>query len=132
MYLPDDIVEEVRQRNDIVDVISSYVRLNKKGSNYFGLCPFHNEKTGSFSVTPSKQMFYCFGCHVGGNVISFVQKYENMTFQEAVQTLAGQAGISLPEQSYRPGEKKARDEKMAKRRAREERRIASFRRSRHG
>lgn len=97
MYYPDDIVEEVRQRNDIVDVISSYVRLNKKGSNYFGLCPFHNEKTGSFSVTPSKQMFYCFGCHVGGNVISFVQKYENMTFQEAVKSLADRAGIQLPE-----------------------------------
>ena len=97
MYYPDEIVEEVRQRNDIVDVISSYVRLNKKGSNYFGLCPFHNEKTGSFSVTPSKQMFYCFGCHVGGNVISFVQKYENMTFQEAVRLLADRAGMKLPE-----------------------------------
>lgn len=97
MYYPDEIVEEVRQRNDIVDVISSYVRLNKKGSNFFGLCPFHNEKTGSFSVTPSKQMFYCFGCHVGGNVISFVQKYENMTFQEAVKYLADRAGMTLPE-----------------------------------
>ena len=97
MYLPDEIVEEVRQRNDIVDVISSYVRLNKKGSNYFGLCPFHNEKTGSFSVTPGKQMFYCFGCHVGGNVITFVQKYENMTFTEAVRMLADRAGMTLPE-----------------------------------
>ncbi|MBO4890723.1 MAG: DNA primase [Lachnospiraceae bacterium] len=97
MYYPDEIVEEVRQRNDIVDVISSYVRLNKKGSNYFGLCPFHNEKTGSFSVTPGKQMFYCFGCHVGGNVITFVQKYENMTFTEAVRMLADRAGMTLPE-----------------------------------
>ncbi len=97
MYYPDELVEEVRQRNDIVDVVSSYVRLNKKGSNYFGLCPFHNEKTGSFSVTPGKQMFYCFGCHVGGNVITFVQKYENMTFTEAVKLLADRAGMALPE-----------------------------------
>lgn len=97
MYYPDEVVEEVRQRNDVVDVISSYVRLNKKGSNYFGLCPFHNEKTGSFSVTPSKQMYYCFGCHEGGNVITFIQKYENMTFQEAVKLLADRAGVKLPE-----------------------------------
>jgi len=97
MYYPDEIVEEVRLRNDIVDVISSYVRLTKKGSNYFGLCPFHSEKTGSFSVTPSKQMFYCFGCHEGGNVISFIQKYENMTFPEAVRMLADRAGMQLPE-----------------------------------
>ena len=97
MYIPDEIVEEVIAKNDIVDIISSYVRLNKKGSNYFGLCPFHNEKTGSFSVTPSKQMFYCFGCHVGGNVITFVEKYENMTFSEAVKMLADNAGITLPE-----------------------------------
>ncbi len=97
MFYGDEILEEVRRRNDIVDVISSYVRLNKKGSNYFGLCPFHNEKTGSFSVTPSKQMFYCFGCHAGGNVISFVQRYENMTFTEAVRMLADRAGMKLPE-----------------------------------
>ena len=97
MYYPDELVEEVRQRNDIVDVISSYVRLTRRGSNYFGLCPFHNEKTGSFSVTPSKQMFYCFGCHEGGNVISFIQKYENATFPEAVKMLADRAGMVLPE-----------------------------------
>ena len=101
MYYPDEIVEEVRQRNDIVDVISSYVRLTKKGSNYFGLCPFHNEKTGSFSVTPSKQMYYCFGCHNGGNVITFIQKYENMTFTEAVRLLADRAGMKLPETTDR-------------------------------
>ena len=97
MYYPDEIVEEVRTRNDIVDVIASYVRLNKKGSQYFGLCPFHNEKTGSFSVSPNKQMFYCFGCHQGGNVITFIQKYENMTFPEAVRLLADRAGMKLPE-----------------------------------
>lgn len=97
MYYPDELVEEVRSRNDIVEVISSYVRLNKRGSNYFGLCPFHNEKTGSFSVTPAKQMFYCFGCHEGGNVISFLQKYENYTFKEALTVLADRVGVELPE-----------------------------------
>lgn len=112
MYYPDELVEEVRIRNDIVDVISSYVRLNKKGSNYFGLCPFHNEKTGSFSVTPSKQMFYCFGCHEGGNVISFIQKYENMTFPEAVKFLADRAGVTLPESDNR--EARERENRRAK------------------
>ena len=68
----DELIEEVRSRNDIVDVISQYVRLSKKGSTYFGLCPFHNEKTGSFSVSPNKQMYYCFGCHAGGNVFTFL------------------------------------------------------------
>ncbi len=97
MYYSDEIIEEVRLRNDIVDVISSYVRLSRKGSNYFGLCPFHSEKTGSFSVTPSKQMFYCFGCHEGGNVISFIQKYENMSFAEALKLLADRVGYTLPE-----------------------------------
>ena len=97
MYYPDEIIEEVIARNDIVDVVSSYVRLNRRGSNYFGLCPFHNEKTGSFSVTPAKRMFYCFGCHVGGNVIGFIQRYENMSFTEAVKYLADRAGMKLPE-----------------------------------
>lgn len=97
MYYPDSLVEEVRQRNDIVDVISSYVRLTKKGSNYFGLCPFHNEKTGSFSVTPSKQMYYCFGCGAGGNVLTFIMEYENYSFSEAIEFLAKRAGIALPE-----------------------------------
>jgi len=106
MYYPDELVEEVRSRNDIVEVISSYVRLNKRGSNYFGLCPFHNEKTGSFSVTPSKQMFYCFGCHEGGNVISFVQKYENYTFTEALKVLAQRAGVELPENMTEEDKKK--------------------------
>ena len=71
MYVSDDLVEEIRSRNDIVDVISSYVKLQKKGSSYFGLCPFHNEKSPSFSVDGNKQMFYCFGCGEGGNVFSF-------------------------------------------------------------
>ena len=97
-YYSDDIVEEVRSRNDIVDVISQYVHLQKKGSSYFGLCPFHNEKTGSFSVTPSKQMYYCFGCGAGGNVFTFLMEYENFTFSEAMETLAERAGVELPKQ----------------------------------
>ena len=72
MRYSDDIIEEVRMKNDIVDVVSQYVKLNKRGSTYFGLCPFHNEKTPSFSVTPAKQMYYCFGCGAGGNVFKFL------------------------------------------------------------
>ena len=95
MYYPEELIEEVRTRNDIVEVISGYVRLQKKGSNYFGLCPFHNEKSPSFSVSPGKQMYYCFGCGAGGNVITFLMEYENQTFPEAVRTLAQRAGIAL-------------------------------------
>ena len=98
MYYSDDIIEEVRTASDIVDVVSGYVRLEKKGSTYFGLCPFHNEKTPSFSVTPSKQMYYCFGCGAGGNAITFVMDYENYTFPEALKYLADRAGINLPEE----------------------------------
>ena len=97
MYYPEELIEEVRTRNDIVEVISGYVWLQKKGSNYFGLCPFHNEKSPSFSVSPGKQMYYCFGCGAGGNVITFLMEYENQTFPEAVRTLAQRAGIALPE-----------------------------------
>lgn len=97
MYYPEELIEEVRTRNDIVEVISGYVRLQKKGSNYFGLCPFHNEKSPSFSVSPGKQMYYCFGCGAGGNVITFLMEYENQAFPEAVRTLAQRAGITLPE-----------------------------------
>ncbi len=111
-FYSDELIEEVRARNDIVDVISGYVRLQKKGSSYFGLCPFHNEKTPSFSVTPAKQMFYCFGCGAGGNVLTFVMKYENFTFQEAMQSLADRAGIELPKQ-----EMSARQRQQADRRA---------------
>ncbi len=100
MYYPDELIEEIRIKNDIVNVISGYVRLQKKGSNYFGLCPFHNEKSPSFSVSPGKQMYYCFGCGAGGNVITFLMEYENATFQEAVKILADRAGINLPEMEY--------------------------------
>ena len=97
MFIPEETVEEIREKNDIVEVISSYVRLTKKGSTYFGLCPFHNEKTGSFSVSPIKQMYYCFGCHEGGNVITFLQKYENYTFPEAIKVLADRVGVEIPD-----------------------------------
>lgn len=100
MFYPEELIEEVRTKSDIVDVISSYVRMQKKGSNFFGLCPFHNEKSPSFSVSPSKQIFYCFGCGAGGNVITFLMEYENATFQEAVKMLADRAGINLPEMEY--------------------------------
>ena len=100
MYYPEEVIEEIRMKNDIVDVVSGYVRLQKKGSSYFGLCPFHNEKSPSFSVSPGKQIYYCFGCGAGGNVISFVMQYENYTFQEAVKFLAKKAGIQLPEAEY--------------------------------
>ncbi len=107
----DDLVEEVRTRNDIVDVIGSYVQLQKKGSNYFGLCPFHNEKSPSFSVTPSKQMFYCFGCGAGGNVFTFVMQYENLTFGEAMQTLAQRVGMDLPEQELSDAQRREADKR---------------------
>ena len=100
MYYPEELIEEIRVKNDIVSVISGYVRMQKKGSNYFGLCPFHNEKSPSFSVSPSKQMYYCFGCGAGGNVITFVMEYENLTFQESVKMLADRAGVNLPELEY--------------------------------
>ena len=80
MYYPEEVIEEVRMRSDIVDIISGYVKLQKKGSNLFGLCPFHHEKSPSFSVAPSKQMYHCFGCGVSGNVITFVMEYENFSF----------------------------------------------------
>ena len=107
----DDIIEEVRGRSDIVDVISGYVRLTRKGSSYFGLCPFHNEKSPSFSVSGSKQMFYCFGCGEGGNVFSFIMKYENYTFPEAVKLLADRAGVQLPEVSMTSDERRQQDMK---------------------
>lgn len=108
----DEIIEEVRQRNDIVDVVSQYVHLTKKGSTYFGLCPFHNEKTGSFSVSPHKQMYYCFGCGAGGNVFTFLMQYENFTFGEAMETLADRAGVTLPKYEMTAQQKKEADKKQ--------------------
>lgn len=100
MYYPEELVEEVRIKNDIVDVISGYVKLQKKGASYFGLCPFHNEKSPSFSVSPSRQMYYCFGCGAGGNVFTFLQQYEKYSFPEAVKVLAERVGVGLPEIEY--------------------------------
>ena len=110
-FYSDDLIEEVRSKNDIVDVIGGYVRLQKKGSTYFGLCPFHNEKTGSFSVAPHKQMFFCFGCGAGGNVFTFLMKYENFTFTEAMQALADRAGVDLPQQEMSAAAKREADRK---------------------
>ena len=94
MRYSDDLVEEIRMKNDIVDVISGYVKLTRRGSSYFGLCPFHNEKSPSFSVSPGKQMYYCFGCGAGGNVFTFLMEYENFTFVEALKFLADRAGVA--------------------------------------
>ncbi len=113
MHYPEELIEEVRTSNNIVDVISGYVKLNRKGSSYFGLCPFHNEKSPSFSVSPNKQMYYCFGCHAGGNVITFLMEYEHYSFIEAVQALADRAGIKLPEVHYSKEEQAKADKKAA-------------------
>ncbi len=105
MFYSEDVIEEIRVRNDIVDVISSYVRLQKKGNNHVGLCPFHNEKSPSFAVSQHKQMYHCFGCGVSGNSITFIMEYENYTFVEAIKLLAGRVGINLPEAQYSEEEK---------------------------
>ncbi len=108
MRYSDELLEEVRSRNDIVDVISQYVVLKRSGRNYFGLCPFHNEKSSSFCVSPDKQIFHCFGCGVGGNVFHFIMKIENINFVESVQMLAEKAGIKLPTISNYEDEKRAK------------------------
>ena len=111
MYYSEEVIEEVRTKNDIVDVISGYVRLQKKGSSYFGLCPFHNEKSPSFSVSRAKQMYYCFGCGAGGNVFTFLMDYENFSFVEALKFLADRAGVVLPEMEYSKEAKARADRK---------------------
>ena len=113
MYYPEEVIEEVRMRSDIVDVISGYVKLQKRGSNLFGLCPFHHEKSPSFSVSPSKQMYHCFGCGVSGNVITFVMEYENYSFREAVEMLADRSGVKLPKMEYSKEAKAKADRKAA-------------------
>src|SRR5690625_2276815 len=95
--IPEEIIENIRKENDIVEVIEEYVQLKKQGRNYFGLCPFHNENSPSFSVTKEKQIFHCFGCGKGGNVITFLMEIESFTFIETIQFLADRSGIELPE-----------------------------------
>ena len=109
MYYADDLIEEVRSRNDIVDIIGSYVNLKKKGNSYSACCPFHHEKTPSFHVSREKQMYHCFGCGVGGNVYTFLMEHENYSFPEAVEDLAERAGMKLPEQDMTPEAKKQAD-----------------------
>ncbi len=103
--IPDQVIEEIVLRSDIVETISEYVSLQRKGKNYLGICPFHAEKTPSFTVTPDKQMFYCFGCNAGGNVFSFLMKKENWTFLETVQYLAQKRGVILPEKELSPNQR---------------------------
>ena len=120
MYYPDDLVEEVRSRNDIVDVISGYVRLQKKGASYFGLCPFHNEKSPSFSVSPTKQMYYCFGCGAAGDVVDFAAKLFDLGSLQAAQRLAADFGIftgpgravPAPHKPKRPHIRQFREDEM--------------------
>ncbi|WP_026507504.1 DNA primase [Butyrivibrio sp. MC2013] len=112
MYYSPDIIDEVRSRNDIVDVVGQYVHLEKKGNNYFGLCPFHTEKTGSFSVSPTKQIFYCFGCGAGGNVFAFLQRYNSQTFGEALKELADRGGVKLPDEDDSPEARERRSKRQ--------------------
>ncbi len=111
MYYPEELVEEIRSKNDIVDVIGSYVHLTKKGANHMACCPFHNEKTPSFSVSRQKQMFYCFGCGKGGNVFTFLMQYENYSFGEALSVLAKRANVDLPQLEYSEEARRAADQK---------------------
>jgi DNA primase len=94
----DELIEEIKLNNDILDVVSDYVKLTRKGKDYFGLCPFHQEKTASFSVVPGKGIYYCFGCHSGGSVIQFIMNIENLNYIEALEHLAKKAGISIPQE----------------------------------
>ena len=111
MYYPDELVEEIRERNDIVDVISSFVGLKRAGNSYTCCCPFHSEKTPSFHVSKTKQIYHCFGCGAGGNVVTFLMQYENYTFTEALKYLADRAGIALPEEEMTPEKKKTENRK---------------------
>ena len=111
MYYSDEIIEEIREKNDIVDVIGSIIGLKRTGNSYMCCCPFHNEKTPSFHVSRAKQIYHCFGCGAGGNVITFLMQYENFTFQEALKYLADRSGVSLPEVELTPSQKKQESRK---------------------
>ena len=107
-FYSEEFIDEVKSANDIVDVISGYVNLKRQGTTFFGNCPFHREKTASFAVTPDKQIFHCFGCGVGGNVISFIMKAENLGFKESVEFLAERAKLDIPQNS----DDKEKDEEL--------------------
>ena len=111
-YFENELIEQIKDANDIVSVISEHVALKKRGKNYWGCCPFHNEKSPSFSVSPDKQMYYCFGCGAGGNVFTFIMEYENYSFPEALKYLADRVGIKLPEREYSEEEKRQQDLRM--------------------
>lgn len=102
IMIPEDKITDIQNAADIVDIISEYVLLKKAGKNYKGLCPFHSEKTPSFTVSPDKKMFYCFGCHTGGNVFSFLMKHEGYSYPEAIKMLAERYGIELPTHEMSP------------------------------
>lgn len=110
-HIPSETIEDVKIRANIVDIVSEYIALRKTGKNYVGLCPFHREKTPSFTVNPEKQIFYCFGCGEGGNVITFLMKMNNMSFPESVKHLAGKVGVTIPERKINPGDKTRTREK---------------------
>ena len=111
MAIPESFLEELTARNDIVDTVSGYLSLRKQGRNYWGLCPFHNEKTPSFSVSPDKQIYYCFGCHKGGGVINFIMEMEGLSFPDAVRHLAQRSGMTVPEEAAE-GETRRRRERL--------------------
>ena len=113
MAIPEEILAEIKYRNDIENVILPYVNLKRRGKNLIGLCPFHNEKTPSFTVYPENGSFYCFGCGAGGNVFTFLQQYENYSFPEAIKYLADRAGVNLPEIEYSE-EARKKESKRAK------------------
>lgn len=110
-YIPNELIDEILDRTDIVALIESYIPLKRRGRNYVGLCPFHLEDTPSFSVSPEKQMFYCFGCQKGGSALTFVMEYEHLSFFETAEKLAARAGVTLPERQLSPGQQRVRDEK---------------------
>ncbi|MEE0954987.1 MAG: DNA primase [Eubacterium sp.] len=120
MRYSSEIIEEVREKNDIIDVIGQYVHLKRTGSNYMGLCPFHSEKSPSFSVSQDKQLYHCFGCGASGNVYTFVMNYDNCSFTEAIRQLADRAGVTLPEADESPEERKKDDERSLMREANKE------------
>ena len=105
-YIPDEKITAIKNASDIVDIVSETVSLRRAGRNFLGLCPFHSEKTPSFTVSPEKQIFHCFGCGAGGNAIDFVMKHGGFSFPEAARALARRYGIDLPTRNLSPHEKK--------------------------